>query len=478
MTRAIQPADLSSADFNNNGSLAAGGVTIDKAALSTLAAGVPVAAPGPDGPVDYYNTSTSPWNHYHWDGTVWKLVGDGSGAGADGVVTAASLSGANILSLTRSIGAPVVVDLSALAGGASPTNLTYTASPTNGIVVSSTGLDATIPLVTTVNAGLVPPRDGNAASVLRGDGTWGASPTNLTYTAAPTQGTVVSDTGTDAVIPVASTVNAGLGPARSGIGTDYLAGDGTYKALLSAGTPVLTQKGTKIVVTASGTYTRTGTDVVYATFEVQGGGAGGGGVGSTAGLQPKARAAAGGGAGGYAQLGIWGVPATAAVVVGAGGAGGVGDVDGASGGTTTLTVGTRVVTASGGIGGSRNRVVGFGGVAERLLLGHRGEGGSATGGDVNIQGRDAQIAISVGGTMNGGNTVVHSSAGGRSSFGGPIDADQRWYSDGTAQNGNGIGPIATQYGTGGGGAYSYYGAAAADGANGANGVVVITEYTA
>lgn len=44
-------------------------------------------------------------------------------------------------------------------GGGGATNLSYTAGPTNGIVNSDTGTDATIPLVTTVNAGLQSPSD-------------------------------------------------------------------------------------------------------------------------------------------------------------------------------------------------------------------------------------------------------------------------------------------------------------------------------
>lgn len=44
-------------------------------------------------------------------------------------------------------------------GGGGATNLSYTASPTNGTVNSDTGTDAVIPLVTTVNAGLQSPTD-------------------------------------------------------------------------------------------------------------------------------------------------------------------------------------------------------------------------------------------------------------------------------------------------------------------------------
>ena len=44
-------------------------------------------------------------------------------------------------------------------GGGGATNLTYTASPTDGAVNSDTGTDATIPLATTTNAGLQSPTD-------------------------------------------------------------------------------------------------------------------------------------------------------------------------------------------------------------------------------------------------------------------------------------------------------------------------------
>jgi len=44
-------------------------------------------------------------------------------------------------------------------GGSGATNLSYTASPTNGIVTSDTGNDATIPLADNTNAGLLSPED-------------------------------------------------------------------------------------------------------------------------------------------------------------------------------------------------------------------------------------------------------------------------------------------------------------------------------
>jgi hypothetical protein len=181
------------------------------------------------------------------------------------------------------------------------TNLTYTVSPVNGIINSDTGLDATIPLGSTVNAGLLAPSDkvklNNTTNINSGDqfsivGITGTksdfdttltdgnflyigditqytdeqaqdsvgailtdsgtidftyndvipsitgivksnsitstelsntinisefindsgyiSNANLTYSASPTSGTVLSDVGTDAIIPLADVTNSGL----------------------------------------------------------------------------------------------------------------------------------------------------------------------------------------------------------------------------------------------------------------------------
>lgn len=49
--------------------------------------------------------------------------------------------------------------LGAGGGGGGATNLSYTPSATNGIVASDTGTDATIPLATTTNAGLLSPAE-------------------------------------------------------------------------------------------------------------------------------------------------------------------------------------------------------------------------------------------------------------------------------------------------------------------------------
>jgi hypothetical protein len=115
-------------------------------------------------------------------------------------------------------------------GGGAATDLTYTTSATQGVVNSSTGIDATIPAATSLTAGLMintdkskldkfadiaGVADANKVLTVNGTGTaatWVAPPTgtNITYTASATQGQVNSSTGTAAAIPVATTTNAGL----------------------------------------------------------------------------------------------------------------------------------------------------------------------------------------------------------------------------------------------------------------------------
>jgi hypothetical protein len=53
-----------------------------------------------------------------------------------------------------------------------PTNLTYTAA--TRVIASDTGTDATLPIVTSGDAGLAPASGGGTANFLRADGTWAA----------------------------------------------------------------------------------------------------------------------------------------------------------------------------------------------------------------------------------------------------------------------------------------------------------------
>lgn len=89
------------------------------------------------------------------------------------------------------------------------TNLDATATPTNITVFSSTGNDAMLPLVTNTNAGLSPP-----ASKIKLDGIEpGAQvnvPTNLNNIPSATTVTVFSSTGAGTDLPLVTITNAGL----------------------------------------------------------------------------------------------------------------------------------------------------------------------------------------------------------------------------------------------------------------------------
>jgi hypothetical protein len=63
---------------------------------------------------------------------------------------------------------------SAISGGGGATNLTYTAS--TRVIASDTGTDATLPLVTSGDAGLAPASGGGTTNFLRADATWAAPP--------------------------------------------------------------------------------------------------------------------------------------------------------------------------------------------------------------------------------------------------------------------------------------------------------------
>lgn len=84
---------------------------------------------------------------------------------------AALVAGANITITPSGTGATRQLTIAAAGGGAG-TNLTYTAA--TRVIASDTGTDATLPLVTSTDAGLAPASGGGTANFLRADGTWAA----------------------------------------------------------------------------------------------------------------------------------------------------------------------------------------------------------------------------------------------------------------------------------------------------------------
>jgi hypothetical protein len=209
------------------------------------------------------------------------------------------------------------------------------------------------------------------------------------------------------------------------------------------------------VVTTTGTTTYTTPAGVKAILvEVVGGGAGGG---SADGAASSAGAGGGGGAGGYAKK-LYIFPASSySVTVGTGGAGGVAQANGAvgtNGNNSVFDTAGSPVTAFGGTGG------GASGTAASTVAAVAGGAGGAvsTGGDLNCGGDSGEAGIRLAAAQEiGGN-------GGRSIFGG-----------GGVGTVNATGGNAPNYGGGGGGAGTN-GNTDRAGGNGAQGVIIVTEY--
>lgn len=97
---------------------------------------------------------------------------------------------------------------------------------------SATAQTALFDVFTSGAKGLAPASGGGTTNFLRADGTWaapaGGAGTNLSYTAATR--VIASDTGTDATLPLVSSGDAGLAPASGGGTTNFLRADGTWAA--------------------------------------------------------------------------------------------------------------------------------------------------------------------------------------------------------------------------------------------------------
>lgn len=100
---------------------------------------------------------------------------------------------------------PEVDALIAGAVGSGVTNLSQTRTATTVTVVSDTGTDAILPAADATNAGVM-----TSADKVKLDGISGTGTTNLTFSRNSTTVTVISDTGTDAALPSADATNAGV----------------------------------------------------------------------------------------------------------------------------------------------------------------------------------------------------------------------------------------------------------------------------
>ena len=253
------------------------------------------------------------------------------------------------------------------------------------------------------------------------------------------------------IIPVIETANLSIPATSSGpsslslaedtdngtnkvtvISPSTLGSDVTFTLPTASGVPALTSKFAITVYTSgSGNWTSPADITSETVFKVTGTGAGGGGgYGNTVGN--------GGGAGATFIKYVTGLAASTnyAYAVGASGAGGTsGAQTGTTGGSTTFTNGVTTYTAAGGAGGIFNG--GFGGL-----------GGTATNGDVNING----------GAGDSSTNATNPAGQGGASF---------WGSGGGGGDGA-AGRAGLAYGSGGGG-----GANSNNGGAGASGALIL-----
>lgn len=87
----------------------------------------------------------------------------------DDRVSALAVAGTNMTITYNDVANTLTFDA---AGGGAGTDLSYTAA--TRVIASSTGVDATLPLVSTGDAGLAPASGGGTANFLRADGAWAA----------------------------------------------------------------------------------------------------------------------------------------------------------------------------------------------------------------------------------------------------------------------------------------------------------------
>lgn len=249
------------------------------------------------------------------------------------------------------------------------------------------------------------------------------------------------------IMDIWALVNEGGTPGVQGTGENKVANIGP---LLAEGYRL---KGAPIYFTSDGTYTPSeGTDAIL--VEVQGPGGGGAGASSAS---TTARVGGGGGAGGYAKKWIEQPEASYAVEVGLGGSGGASGQNHGNPGTKATKIGT-IIECNPGSGGISS------GTGSTTALVTGGDGGVATGGDINIDGQSGWIGIKV-------SAGVRSTGAGANS---PLGTGGKSASF-TSDTSSAAGLDASGFGAGGSGATSSTTTGQAGG-SGSSGVVIIWEY--
>jgi hypothetical protein len=155
----------------------------------------------------------------------------------DGIATGATAnsSDATLLARANHTGTQAPATLQVSATSRFVGRITAAAGP--GEELTGTQATTLLDVFTSALKGLVPLSGGGTTNFLRADGTWaapgGGGATNLSYDAATR--IIASDTGTDATLPLMSSAQAGLVPASGGGTTNFLRADGTFAAPAGGG---------------------------------------------------------------------------------------------------------------------------------------------------------------------------------------------------------------------------------------------------
>jgi len=125
-----------------------------------------------------------------------------SDTGLDAIISAASATEAGVMSAADK------TKLNGIPSSGGVTNLTFSRDAVSVTVISDTGQDAPLPAATASLAGVMSAADKTKLDGITGTG--GSGSTNLSFTRTSDTVTIVSDTGTDAILPVANVDSAGI----------------------------------------------------------------------------------------------------------------------------------------------------------------------------------------------------------------------------------------------------------------------------
>lgn len=161
----------------------------------------------------------------------------GNADSADKLSTARTISLTGDLTGSASFDGTANIAISTSANFTGTTNLSYITGTRT--VASDTGTNAVLPLFSSNDAGLTGASGGGTVNYLRADGSWASPPgtaTNLGYVVGTS--TITSSTGTGVALPLFSSSNSGLVQGSGGGTTKFLRADGNWIALGSSSTSI------------------------------------------------------------------------------------------------------------------------------------------------------------------------------------------------------------------------------------------------